>query len=341
MGRAAAGVRGARTRRSLGLPGGRPTAAPPGERAARRAPGGAPPGWKCAAPAPSGAGPGPGPGPQAPGPGYPGDRRRPGPRGPRGLSPRGANGYLELLVLALIQQLFETKGTFCHDGHGHLPSRSRRRACPRSRPQAVPRGVAPGMTSAAGAAWGPCAGAASVPARRRHVAAAGRAAAAALAGALGALEDRPDLPGKRSRARSLQGALQGAVRGWAAAQRPRPGRGSARSSGSARPAPQPSRPAGGARPGTWGPASERSAPGHGHGHGHGQGRRALQTRRRPSLRHPSRGRRATVFPEASVRSGCASAPPPIPVAPRPRSRASATRRPRTGRPCCSDRREGA
>lgn len=44
--------------------------------------------------------------------------------------PRKANGYLQLLVLALIQQLFEIKGTFRHHRHWHLPGRSRRRTSP-------------------------------------------------------------------------------------------------------------------------------------------------------------------------------------------------------------------
>lgn len=62
--------------------------------------------------------------------------RRPGPPGPRETPQpprRDADGYLELLVLALIQQLFETKGTFCHHGHGHLPGRSRRHTFPLAR----------------------------------------------------------------------------------------------------------------------------------------------------------------------------------------------------------------
>ena len=64
-------------------------------------------------PRPPGAGPEPH-GPQAPLPWRP--------RPPEASRPHQADGYLELLVLALIQQLFETKGTFRHHRHWHFPA---------------------------------------------------------------------------------------------------------------------------------------------------------------------------------------------------------------------------
>lgn len=85
---------------------------------------------------------------------------------PPSFSQRDANAYLKLLVLALIQQLFETEGTFRHHRHWHLPGRSRRRAFQTARLQTVPRGVAPAMTYGASVATERrCAGARPVPAR--------------------------------------------------------------------------------------------------------------------------------------------------------------------------------
>lgn len=100
---------------------------------------------------------------------------------------RSAAGYLELLVLALIQKLLEAKGAFCHHGHWHLPGRHRRRTFPVAGPLTDLSGVAPAMTQKPPAERRR-AGEASVPVHRR-TSPLPAVLAAALAGALGALED--------------------------------------------------------------------------------------------------------------------------------------------------------
>ena len=90
------------------------------------------------------------------------------PRPPEASRPHQADGYLELLVLALIQQLFETKRTFRHHRHWHFPSRSP--AAPPQQNQAplCPSGRrARDDVKAEGAAERPCASASLVPLRHQ------------------------------------------------------------------------------------------------------------------------------------------------------------------------------
>ena len=118
-----------------------------------------PPGFSRQLPRPPGAGPEPH-GPQAPLPWRP--------RPPEASRPNQADCYLELLVLALIQQLFETKGTFRHHRHWHFPSRSP--AAPPQQNQAplCPSGRrARDDVKADGAAERPCASASLVPLRHQ------------------------------------------------------------------------------------------------------------------------------------------------------------------------------